>query len=175
MMKRSCHNWFERDYVLGYFGKKEGIARKAYENYLNEEMGMDRESELLGGGLIRSSGGWSKVLTMRKQGLQEVGDERILGSGEFVTELLSQADQQIQKQLVGSERTELIKQDIAKACEHAGITVAFFRSGSRKVPLPELRKGLARRFVNEYGLSYAEAARQLGVTGNAISMMLGGI
>ena len=49
-------------------------------------MGVDRESELSGGGLVRSHDGWSKVLSMRKQGLKEQGDERIPGSGFSIAE-----------------------------------------------------------------------------------------
>jgi predicted transcriptional regulator len=35
-----------------------------------------------------------------------------------------------------------------------------------------LRKQLARKFVEDYGLSLAETARQLGVTTNAVAYML---
>jgi predicted transcriptional regulator len=38
--------------------------------------------------------------------------------------------------------------------------------------LPKLRKELARKGVEEYGISLAETARQLGVTTNAVSYML---
>jgi REP element-mobilizing transposase RayT len=172
MMKHILHDWFDRDYVLRYFGAQEGKARAAYLVFLEDEMGFDRESELSGGGIIRSSGGWSKVLSMRKQGLWEVGDERILGNGDFVTEILAQAEKEIKTQLAGVDRLELVKQDIEESCRSAGITVAFFRSGSRRGSLPQLRRTLAKKFVDEYGLSLAEVARQLGVTGNAVSSMV---
>lgn len=172
MMKHILHDWYDRDYVLRYFGEQEGKARAAYLVFLEEEMGFDRESELSGGGFIRSSGGWSKVLSMRKQGLREIGDERILGNGDFVTEILAQAEKEIKSQLAGVDRLELVKQDIEESCRSAGITVASFRSGSRRGSLPQLRKTLARKFVDDYGLSLAEVARQLGVTGNAVSSML---
>jgi predicted transcriptional regulator len=38
--------------------------------------------------------------------------------------------------------------------------------------LPKLRKELARKGVEEYGISLAETARQLGVTTNAVSYLL---
>ena len=34
---------------------------------------------MVGGGLIRSLGGWSVVKSLRKSGIFEKGDERILG------------------------------------------------------------------------------------------------
>ncbi len=57
-------------------------------------------------------------------------------------------------------------------CDSAGATVTFLRTGSRTGVLPALRKQLARKAVNEYGISLAETARQFGVTANAVSHML---
>jgi putative transposase len=172
LMKRIHHAWLDRDYVLSIFGSTDGKARKAYLEFLEEEMGIDRESELSGGGLVRSHGGWSKVQSMRKQGLREEGDERILGSGEFVHSLLAEAEASIDNQLPANERLDQVRHDIAEACENAGISVAFFRSGSRSGSLPKLRKSLAIKFTSEYGLSLAETARQLGVTTSAVSFMV---
>jgi hypothetical protein len=42
-----------------------------------------RHPELVGGGLIRSLGGWSAVKALRRTGNRELSDERILGSGGF--------------------------------------------------------------------------------------------
>ena len=39
---------------------------------------------MIGGGLIRSVGGWSAVRALRKMGAYQKGDERILGDGDFV-------------------------------------------------------------------------------------------
>ena len=57
-----------------------------------------RRPELVGGGLIRSLGGWSVVKSLRKSGLIEKGDERILGSGGFVESVIKQADEKIKHQ-----------------------------------------------------------------------------
>ena len=66
MGKLSCE-WMESDYVLQFFGDSAGRARQAYLEFIEEEMGIDREKELMGGGLVRSHGGWSKVQSMRRQ------------------------------------------------------------------------------------------------------------
>ncbi len=50
-------DWQDTDYVLGYFGKKANIARKAYETYVSEGISRGRRPDLVGGGLIRSIGG----------------------------------------------------------------------------------------------------------------------
>lgn len=58
-MKKVQYKWLDHDYVLQFFGEREGEARRAYVAYLEEEIGINREKELSGGGLLRSShGGW---------------------------------------------------------------------------------------------------------------------
>ena len=172
LMKHIHHKWLDRDYVLQFFGRTEGKARKEYLEFLEEEIGIDREPELSGGGLVRSHGGWSHVQSMRKKGLKELGDERILGSGNFVQSLLAEAEKGVDQQFNTGEKLEVVQQDIAAACKIAGISVAFLRSGSRSGSLSELRKTLAQKFVHEYGLSFAESARQLGVTTSAVSYIV---
>ena len=38
--------------------------------------------------MVRSAGGWSEVLSLRQRGQKQFSDERILGSGEFVKDIL---------------------------------------------------------------------------------------
>jgi REP element-mobilizing transposase RayT len=172
LVGRQVCDWLDRDYVLQFFGSREGSAKSAYLKYLESEMKFDREQELTGGGLVRSHGGWSNVLSMRKQGLREMGDERILGSGEFVQTILDQAEDEQKYQFSGKERLERMRGDIDEMCRKSGISVEMLRSVSCRRPLPAMRRELAKRFVEEYGVSLAETARQLGVTTNAVCAML---
>ncbi|MFH0790215.1 MAG: transposase [Candidatus Omnitrophota bacterium] len=77
--------------VLGYFGSRKEKAIEAYEEYIAE--GIDKEDKyLLGGGLMRSVGGWEEAVKMRK-GAVQMSDERILGSGDFVEDILNRCEQ----------------------------------------------------------------------------------
>jgi len=172
LLNRVRYDWMDRDYVLQFFGQKEGPARKAYLQFLEDELGIDREQELSGGGFVRSQGGWSKVQSMRRRGEKALGDERILGGDSFVKEVLKEAEERRDVLLPVHERLRLFDEDIGRACRDAGLTPVFLRSGSKRGKLPSLRKELARKAVLEYGLSLAETARQLGVTANAVSYML---
>lgn len=116
--------------------------------------------------------GWSKVQSMRKQGIKALSDDRILGGDSFVREVLQEAEDQAEELLVAKNRSNQIQKDIDEVCSKEGITVAALRSGSRKGKLPAIRKALAEKFVNEYGLSLAETARQLWVTTAAVSYMV---
>ncbi|KAA6232872.1 transposase [Chlorobium phaeovibrioides] len=172
MMNEVVYEWMDREYVLRFFGETEGAARKAYLAFVEQELGIDREQELSGGGLLRSQGGWSEVLSLRKRGEQAQGDERILGGDEFVREIMNEAENRTDVQLPETKLQELLNETVKQACAEAGISMAYLQSGSRSGGLPLLRKALARKAVWEYGVSLAATARQLGVTTSAVSHML---
>ena len=54
-----------------------------------------RRPDLVGGGLIRSVGGWSEVLSLRRAKERVFTDERILGRGDFVETILRGADERL--------------------------------------------------------------------------------
>ena len=56
-----------------------------------------RRPELVGGGLIRSMGGYAAVKTMRKAGDYMKGDERILDGADFVKTILAQAEESVDR------------------------------------------------------------------------------
>lgn len=172
LMNKIHYPWGDRDYVLLFFGNGEGEALHAYQEYLEEEHGVDREKELSGGGLLRSHGGWSQVQSMRKRGIKVLSDDRILGGDAFVREVLQDAEEEEKVLLSAKERSVQVTADIEEACRDAGVTVKALRSGSRKGSLPSVRKRLAEKFVHEYGFSLAETARQLWVTTAAVSHMV---
>ena len=84
--------WQGDEYILNYFGKSKRAAGKAYLSYMEEGFHHGRREELVGGGLIRSLGGWSEMKKNKSEGpLQMMSDERILGESEFVDSILSEA------------------------------------------------------------------------------------
>jgi len=58
----------ESEYVLRHFSKKRKKAMLVYRQFVEEEKDQGRRPELVGGGLIRSLGGWSRVLSYRRVG-----------------------------------------------------------------------------------------------------------
>jgi putative transposase len=92
IMGKQERGWQDVGAVLGYFGRRKKKAMAGYEEYVREGIEKGRRPELVGGGLRRSLGGWSEVLSLRRRGEKTVSDERILGSGEFIEQLLSKAE-----------------------------------------------------------------------------------
>ena len=127
---RRKNDWQDSNYVLQWFGSKKGEARKAYREFVKEGIDQGRRPELVGGGLIRSMGGWSVVKAMRRSGMRQMGDERILGSGEFVEQLLEEASQEIKHQIPLHHLADRAEKEIQAFCQRENIEVAALRSVS---------------------------------------------
>ncbi len=172
IMGRVKRKWQNDEYVLKWFGKKVGEARKAYRQYVSEGIGQGRRPDLVGGGLIRSQGGWSAVKAMRRLGIMERSDERILGSGEFVERMLEQADEKVKSQFSSVDQANRAVQLIESICKENQLSVEALQSGSRINKVSLVRSQLAKILVKDYGLSLADTARHLGVTTAAIANAL---
>ena len=66
------------EYVLSFFGQNR-YRRRNYQEYVQKGAALGRRPELVGGGLVRSLGGWSEVLALRGRGEKQRSDQRILG------------------------------------------------------------------------------------------------
>ena len=87
LLEKKKHPWQDSGYVLSYFGKSLREAQKRYLQYIESGIEQGRRPELVGGGLIRSLGGWQAVKDARFSGQGRIkGDHRILGDSAFVME-----------------------------------------------------------------------------------------
>ena len=72
-------------------------ARRNYREYVRKRMVLGRRPDLVGGGLLRSSGGWGVLKAMSKARIHFKGDERILGDSEFANEVLSKQQERFER------------------------------------------------------------------------------
>ena len=172
IMKRHQHEWQDCEYVLEYFAEHESSALKAYQEFVVSESELGRQLELTGGGLIRSTGGWSEVKSLRKRGQKQFSDERILGSGEFVRQILGEVGENVRERLPAVSIEMEAKKRLQRACEAAGVMVQALQGGCRMRECSELRKKLAWEYVRELGMTYAGAARLLGVSAAAVNLIV---
>ena len=106
--KKECA-WQNTKYILSYFGRRNSEARRRYLSYVKEGIKEGRKPELVGGGMIRSLGGWEEIKKLNLKALGGLkGDERILGESDFVQEILSYANEsysrpyELKRQLAGA-------------------------------------------------------------------------
>jgi hypothetical protein len=171
-MGRIKNNWQDRDYVLAWFGKREGEAKRAYRRYLAEGINQGRRPELVGGGVVRSYGGWSAVLSLRRSQERISGDQRILGTGEFVETVLRESEEPLRYKLSLLERGKGVEAILKEKCQKGKIELGELRMGSRRGEIPRVRSEIAQQLIKELGMPLAEVARLLGVSTSAISKIM---
>ncbi len=172
LIGKEKNDWQDRDYVLNWFGRRKNDAIKAYREYVKKGIEKGKRPELVGGGLIRSKGGWSKVKSLRGKDGFEMSDARILGSGDFVEEITKEASANVKYQFAESERKKRVEEYIATTCEKEGLTPDELRSGSRRQHVSKTRAMVANYIVRNVGVTLADAARYLGVSTSAVSKMI---
>lgn len=87
--KKPC-SWQDTEVVLASFGSKVGEARRRYKAFVAEGVSQGRRPDLTGGGLRRSLGIGPASLPSRSE--KQAYDSRILGPGQFVENVLKQAE-----------------------------------------------------------------------------------
>ena len=172
LMGRINYGWQECESVLSWFGSKVGEARRAYKKYMEEGIAQGRRPELVGGGVVRSYGGWSAVLSLRRSEEKISGDQRILGSGDFVERVLSESAEPFLYRFNPGERSKRVEAILRGECEKAKIGLEELRMGSRRGDIPRVRLEIAQQLVKQIGMSLAEVARLLGVSTSAISKIV---
>ncbi|MCF8383637.1 MAG: transposase [Chlorobium sp.] len=172
LMNRASNDWQDRDYVLSYFGEKEGSARQSYREFIAEQSVLGRQPELVGGGLVRSAGGWSEVKALRKRGELQLGDARILGDGDFVKTMLDEAEESRKELLCVYEMERKAEDEMEKKCEQQGVSKDLLQKGSRQAAVSKLREELAALMVDELGLTQAATARLLGISTSGVAGIL---
>jgi len=166
------NDWQDVDYVLKWFGRKLGGARRKYRKYIKRGLKQGHRPDLVGGGLIRSAGGWSAVKGLRRTGELRKGDARILGSSDFVEKMIKESDLRRRYQFAADDVLEKVSALIHEECGKREVSVSAVKAGSRARDISKLRADVAPILINEFGLSHAESARQLGISTSAISKII---
>ena len=172
VMNKRERPWMDTDSVLLQFNDTTRRARNAYRRFMQEGIGMGHKPELIGGGLVRSLGGWSQVQSAQRKGQKTEYDERILGSGDFVTAIFKEAEEKQIRQLKLRRSSRTIADIIREECKRSEVSAEELKRGNRRRKASEVRMTVARRSRNELGLSGAEIARHLGVNTSSINRAL---
>ncbi len=168
IIRNSDKKWIDSDYVLAQFSKKKNIAIRKYIKFMKEGLKIGNE-DLSGGGLIKSVGGWSNIISMRRRDEKIEFDERILGDSDFVYNILKDAEQRQIRQLRLRKNGKKITDLIEEECKKLRINPIELKSGSRRKRISEARAKIACRSMEELGLRAAEIAGNLGVNTSAIT------
>ena len=156
MGRRECA-WQECSYVLRHFGTTAKAARGAYRAFVADGTTEGRRPDLVGGGLLRSTGG------LRRGREAWASDERILGSSDFVESVKAQVDT-VQPAKVKKNMDDLLR-DVSKK---TGLSIPELVSGSKQREVVLARGHISFVAVKEEGLALTDVARALNVSKQSI-------
>lgn len=162
-------DWQDVHAILGLFGDSEKTARRRYRDFVREGIAQGRRSDLIGGGLLRSHGGWAGVTALRRSGDYQKGDERMLGDGDFVDTVLSQAEEHLEQRY----RLQAEGYDIDTLIERVGVLVGMSPEELLE-PGKDRRKVAARSMLcywatDRLGISQTHLANLFTLTQPAVS------
>lgn len=154
--------------VLKQFGGTIETARLSYRAYVKKGIAKGRRPELNGGGLVRSAGGWSAVKMLRKSGLFQKADQRILGDGDFVERVLKHIDERLEStyelRMQGYDFDKIVQ----RVAELLDISAEEVTSAGKRRAVVKARSIACYWAHRELGMSQTELARKFGVSQPAI-------
>jgi putative transposase len=157
-------------YVLRLFGKKVSAARKAYRTYVEKGIAQGRRPELVGGGLIRSAGGWSVIKTMRRAQDHMKSDERILGDGDFTQSVLDEAKERLAERCrLQAQGYDLEKVTLRVSSELGIDPEQVWAAGKHPITV-KARSLMCYWAVRRLGYSATELSKKLGVSQPSVSI-----
>jgi putative transposase len=165
LMGRRKRPWQDVDYVLHSFGQRARNARREYLAYVEAGVEQGRRRDLVGGGLVRSLGGWAEAEKLRLRGQEHIkSDERILGDSDFVDSVLAQAEEAYTRQCGLRRRGYDVEKVAERVAEIYGIEVGEVLTRGRQPQRVSARSLFCFWAVRELGNSLASLAVQLGMS-----------
>jgi putative transposase len=169
LMGNSGNAFQDIDSILKRFDRGAGTARKRYRSFVQKGIEMGRRPELIGGGLIRSLGGWASVKALRRDKAYIKGDERILGDGDFVNEVLAKAQEDYEKRYRLASMGLTVDDVAVRVAQLMQMPVEQIWLPGKRRALVQARSLLCFWSVRELGVSMAALGRRLGISCTAVS------
>ena len=158
--KKKCP-WQDTEYALSFFG-----SARAYLQFLRKGIGQGQRPDLVGGGLVRSHGGWAEV---KKSRSLIKGDERILGDTSFVMSILADAEQNLERRYAMKQAGIDLDAVEKRVCDLHALKPDDLYGQGRQKTLVEARSLFCFWAVRELGVPQKALAERFSLTEPAIS------
>lgn len=170
IMGRVKKDWQDIEGVLKYYDVRLWIARRRYREFVQKGISQGKRNDLIGGGLIRSTGGWSAVKEMRRAKICQKSDERILGDGEFVDQVLMAAREVMEKKSVLVSEGYDLKKVAARVCELLDLKPHEIWAPGKEHRRVNSRSLLCYWAVRYLDINMTELSKILRLSSSAISL-----
>jgi hypothetical protein len=169
LMGNRTNDWQDTAYILQRFGKRFKPARQKYRGFVQQGIQLGKRPDLIGGGLIRSAGGWSAVKQLRRANAYQKGDERILGDGQYVQDVLNQAAESLERQYRLKAEGMDIEQVARRVAQIMDMSIKQVWSPGKYRRIVKARSLLCYWAARELGISMASLSRRLHISSAAVS------
>jgi putative transposase len=169
LMGKTSVDWQDTTYVLTLFHDRISSAQRRYWDFVKRGLRDGNKPELTGGGLIRSMGGWSAVKSMRKGDALQKGDERILGQGGFVENVLSQAKESLQEKYCLRIKGITIEQIAERAAQIVGVPTADVWLSGKQPQRVQVRDLICYWATDKLGITQAWLSEKYKISQSAVS------
>ncbi|MDD5132042.1 MAG: transposase [bacterium] len=161
--------WQETGELLSMFGQKKCEAVARYLEFVKDGLAMGKRDDLTGGGLIRSAGGWEGVLLLKKAKERWQGDERILGDGDFVSQILKISEEELERKEKLRREGWTLDKLAERVCELMSIKKDELLRRSRLNNISRGRALFSYWASKELGVSGQEIAKYMGISNGPVS------
>jgi hypothetical protein len=156
------------------FSQSISQARRGYERFVSKGIKQGRRPDLVGGGLLQSVGGWAALKGFRNIGVRIKGDERLLGSSDFVERVLKKADEQLEQKYQLQVSIISLQALIEKVAKYFKIDPENLKSAGKERPVTEARRVLCYIAVCKLGYQCSDVSKAAGISaatvGKAVSL-----
>ena len=168
LLGRVCQPWQNTDFVLAHFGATVPDARPNYGQFVRDGVTQGRRPDLVGGGLRRSRRVWRPAAKLERGREAWAFDERILGSSEFVTEILTELRED-RAPAVQLEPGEVVQKLLGVATKRFTVGSREISSNSHRPAAVTARAWVSYAATRHYGLTPTQVARELGVSRQSVT------
>ena len=164
IMGMKKNNWQDTDYVLKLFNAKLSLARRGYREYVKKGISVGKRPDLIGGGLVRSAGGWDALKGLRKIKVYMKGDERILGDSDFVETVLKTCQEEFDRRYLLKSGGHDFDTIVDRAAQVLGMNRAEVLSSGRQPHKVQARSLVCFWASRELGMSMVQLSKRLKIS-----------
>ncbi|UCD91128.1 MAG: transposase [Desulfobacterales bacterium] len=164
--------WQDVDYVLSLFGKRFSSCRKKYRDFVAKAVDQGKRSDLTGGGLVRSAGGWGVLKSLKRMRIHLKGDERILGDSDFVESVLKVVNETMERKYRFKSLGYNFNKAVYRIAEIFHLKPIEILLPTKQPNRVKARSLLCFWAVRELGISTVDVAKKLGITQPAVSRLI---
>lgn len=161
--------WHDADAVLRLFGHTRRRARAQYLGFMRAGIDNPNPRSLSGRGLVRSSGSWEALGKLRREHTHCIGDERILGDSDFVSEMLDDDSLALKQATLRSRQGWTLEILIGSVCHLCDIQERLLLKKARKNNHSKAKALICFWGTAEPGLATSEIARRLEISQQAVA------